>query len=194
MEQQTNTQHSTRKNEIFEWTKAIIIAVMLAYFIRVFLFTPFMVEGTSMMPTLLDGERLIVNNLIYNIHPPKRGDIIVFHYNQEKDYIKRVIALPGDIIEMKQDQLYINGQAVAESFLHAEKEVLQAHGLLLTKDFAAIQVEAGHLFVMGDNRRNSEDSRSFGTIGMDQVIGRADIVFWPISNYRYLGEELKVGE
>lgn len=190
MDQTNNTQQqNSTKNEFIEWAKAITIAFVLAYLIRVFLFAPFIVEGLSMMPTLEDDERLIVNELIYDIKEPKRGDIIVFKYNAEQDYIKRVIGLPGDIVEMKKDQLIINGQPIDETYLKKVKEDLHDQGLLLTKKFGPVEVEENHLFVMGDNRRNSKDSRVFGTIALEQVVGRADITFWPISKFRLLGEK-----
>lgn len=113
---------SSINKELKEWAKAIAIAIILAYLIRTFLFAPFIVDGTSMMPTLENGERLIVNELQYRFGQPKRGDIIVFRYSEEQDYIKRVIALPGEVVEVKNDQLYINGQKVEEPYLNEERK------------------------------------------------------------------------
>ncbi|GBF11651.1 signal peptidase I [Tepidibacillus infernus] len=177
---------SSINKELKEWAKAIAIAIILAYLIRTFLFAPFIVDGTSMMPTLENGERLIVNELQYRFGQPKRGDIIVFRYSEEQDYIKRVIALPGEVVEVKNDQLYINGQKVEEPYLNEERKQLAVQGLTLTDDFGPVKVEEGHLFVMGDNRRNSKDSRMIGTIKFDQVVGKAAFAFWPISEIKWL--------
>jgi len=101
------------KNELWEWTKALLIAIGLAAVIRYFLFAPIVVDGHSMMPTLHNGDRMIVNKL----GKPERFDIIVFHAPEQKDYIKRVIGLPGDTVEYKNDVLYINGVAYEEPYL-----------------------------------------------------------------------------
>lgn len=173
------------KNEVWEWLKALAIAVVLAFVIRSFLFAPFVVDGTSMMPTLHDRERLIVTKLIYFIQEPSRGDIIVFHATKERDYIKRVIAVGGDKIEMKEDQLYLNDQPVDEPYLDEFKQQALNEGYPLTGDFGPIDVPEGEIFVMGDNRRNSKDSRAIGTVPLDSVVGRADVVFWPLTDFRF---------
>ncbi|GAB7388119.1 signal peptidase I [Bacillaceae bacterium] len=175
------------KNEIWEWVKALAIAIVLAFIIRTFLFAPFVVDGTSMMPTLHDGERLIVNKLIYLLGEPERGNIIVFKATEDRDYIKRVIAVGGETVEMKDDQLYINGKPVDEPYLEEYKKQAHAEGRLLTNDFGPVKVPEGEIFVMGDNRENSKDSRVIGTIPLEKVIGRADVVFWPLSDFRFPG-------
>ena len=106
-----------KKNEIWEWTKALIIAVLLAAVIRYFLFAPIVVDGLSMMPTLQDQDRMIVNKFSYKIGEPERFDIIVFHAPEEKDYIKRVIGLPGIKLNIKMIHLYVNGKAYEEPYL-----------------------------------------------------------------------------
>ena len=106
------------KNEIWEWIKALFIAIILAFIIRIFLFTPIVVEGSSMEPTLQDQERMIVTK----IGEPKRFDIVVFHASESKDYIKRVIGLPGDRIEYIDDTLYINGTPYDEPYLDEFKQ------------------------------------------------------------------------
>src|SRR5437763_449971 len=113
-----------KKNELWEWTKALLIAVALAAVIRYFLFAPIVVDGLSMMPTLHDQDRMIVNKLSYEIGTPHRFDIIVFHAPEGKDYIKRVIGLPGDRIEYKNDTLYVNGKAYKEPYLDEYKKQL----------------------------------------------------------------------
>ena len=117
-----------KKNELWEWIKALLIAVLLAAVIRYFLFAPIVVDGLSMMPTLEDQDRMIVNKFSYDIGEPDRFDIVVFHAPEEKDYIKRVIGLPGDTIEYKDDTLYVNGKAYKEPYLDEyKKQVIDGH-------------------------------------------------------------------
>jgi len=174
-------QENNKTNEVWEWTKALAIAISIAFAIRYFLFSPIVVDGESMMPTLEDRERLIVNKIVYSFSQPQRGDIIVFHATENKDWIKRVIGLPGDTIEIKDDVLYINDEIVEEPYLEGAKKMFGGN---LTDDVPKTVVSEGHLFVMGDNRPNSRDSRWIGTIPLDSVVGRADLVFWPITHFR----------
>jgi signal peptidase I len=177
-----------KKNEFWEWTKALLIAVLLAAVIRYFLFAPIVVDGLSMMPTLKDQDRMIVNKLSYKIGEPERFDIIVFHAPENRDYIKRVIGLPGDRIEYKNDTLYVNGKAYEEPYLEEQKkEIIDGP---LTEPFTLEEiigqetVPEGHLFVMGDNRRFSKDSRHIGTIPMEDVLGKTSVIYWPMKNIR----------
>jgi signal peptidase I len=176
-----------KKNELWEWTKALLIAVILAAVIRYFLFAPIVVDGLSMMPTLKDQDRMIVNKFSYNIGEPKRFDIIVFHAPEQKDYIKRVIGLPGDTIEYKDDTLYVNGKAYKEPYLEKYKQ--QVEDGPLTDSFkledtpvGKITVPKGELFVMGDNRRFSKDSRHIGTVSFEKIIGKTSVVYWPLND------------
>ena len=176
-----------KKNETWEWIKALLIAFGLAAIIRIFLFTPIVVDGISMMPTLEHGDKMIVNKIGYTLGKPDRFDIIVFHAPEKKDYIKRVIGLPGDEVEYRDDVLYINGQPYDEPYLDQYKaEVSEG---TLTEDFTLedkIQrqtVPEGHVFVMGDNRRKSKDSRHIGAVPIDEIIGSTKFVFWPISDF-----------
>lgn len=177
-----------QKNELWEWVKALIIAVVLAAVIRYFLFAPIVVDGESMMPTLLDKDRMIVNKFSYKIGEPERFDIIVFHAPENKDYIKRVIGLPGDRVEYKNDTLYINGKKYDEPYLDQYKEE-EVDGPL-TEPFTLEEiigqetVPQGHLFVMGDNRRYSKDSRHIGTVPMEKVLGNTSIIYWPLKDIR----------
>ncbi|MBM6618466.1 signal peptidase I [Bacillus suaedaesalsae] len=179
-----------QKSEAWEWIKALAIAVILAAGIRYFLFAPIVVDGLSMMPTLEHQNRMIVNKLSYNIGEPNRFDIIVFHAPEQKDYIKRVIGLPGEHVEYKNDTLYINGEPVEEPYLVGAKgEIIDAP---LTFDFELQEltgqktVPEGHLFVMGDNRRYSKDSRSIGFVSMEEVIGKTNIIYWPASEIGFV--------
>jgi signal peptidase I len=173
---------SKGKKESWEWLKAVVIALVLAFVIRHFLFAPVIVDGESMMPTLEHNDRMIVNKISYAFGDPERFDIIVFHAPAGKDYIKRVIGLPGDEIEYRNDVLYVNGEPVEEPYLDELKQAY--NGDRLTRDFQAVTVPEGELFVLGDNRGRSKDSRDIGTIHIDEVIGKANVVFWPVSNIR----------
>ena len=175
------------KSEVWEWIKAIFMALLITFIIRVFFFTPAIVEGASMEPTLRDQNRMIVTK----IGEPKRFDVVVFHATEEKDYIKRVIGLPGDRIEYKDDVLYINGKPYDEPYLDNSKhEIVNGP---LTNSFTLREtpvggdvVPEGHLFVMGDNRRNSMDSRHIGAIPIDSVVGTTNFVVWPLKEIKIL--------
>ncbi|MBP2240107.1 signal peptidase I [Cytobacillus eiseniae] len=177
-----------KKNEIWEWTKALVIAILLAAVIRYFLFAPIVVDGLSMMPTLHDQDRMIVNKFSYKIGNPDRFDIIVFHAPENKDYIKRVIGLPGDRVEYKDDTLFINGKAYEEPYLDDYKsQVIDGpltEPFTLEEKIGSETVPEGHLFVMGDNRRYSKDSRHIGTVPMEKVLGNTGIIYWPIEDIR----------
>jgi signal peptidase I len=169
-----------KKNELWEWIKALAIAVILAATIRYFLFAPIVVDGLSMMPTLHNEDRMIVNKIGYKISSPDRFDIVVFHATEEKDYIKRIIGLPGDHIEYKDDTLYINGKAYEEPYLEQYKsEVVDGP---LTEPFVLEEVPEGYIFVMGDNRRYSKDSRHIGPVSMEEVLGKTNMIYWPLSD------------
>ncbi|MBE6182895.1 signal peptidase I [Bacillus ginsengihumi] len=186
-----NKKKSKKKNEIWEWTKALLIAVVLAVVIRSFLFEPVVVNGQSMMPTLHNQDRLILNK----ISKPKRFDIIVFHATKTDNYVKRVIGLPGDRIEYKNDTLYINGKAYKEPYLAPYKKMYKeqyGNNTLLTENFKLKDVigrdtvPKGTVFVLGDNRRNSRDSRMIGVVPMDKIIGKANVLFWPLSDFKFI--------
>lgn len=165
-------------NETWEWVKALGLAVLLALVIHQFVFAQFLVDGESMMPTMEHRERLIVNKLIYRFHPPEQGDIIVFQYPSDtsKDFIKRVIGMSGDTIEVKNGKVYRNGEALDERYL----------GEPTNGAYGPVKVKPGTLFVMGDNRNNSKDSRDplVGMVPNDLVVGRADLVFWPMDKFK----------
>ena len=174
-----------RKNEFLEWVKALLFAFAVAAFIRFFLFTPIVVDGESMMPTLQSGDRMIVNKIGYRIAEPKRFDIVVFHAPENKDYIKRVIGLPGDFIAYEDDQLYINGMLYEEPYLQPYKDLLFEG--TLTGDFTLHDIDPtldvipeGYVFVMGDNRRYSKDSRHIGIVKQTEIVGDTSIIFWPL--------------
>ncbi|QKS71457.1 signal peptidase I [Paenalkalicoccus suaedae] len=174
--------------ETFEWMKVIMIALVLAFLLRQFFFAPIVVDGQSMMPTLGDRDRMIVNKIGYTVDSPDRFDIIVFHAEVDKDYIKRIIGLPGDHIAYRNDTLYINGEPFDEPYLDAYKE--EAAFLPLTIDFELEDVSLydrvppGHYFVMGDNRQYSKDSRHIDVVEESEIVGQANVIFWPVDELR----------
>ncbi len=129
----------------------------------------FRIDGSSMETTLHDGEYVIINRLVYKLHPPQRGDVIVFLREQRRDYIKRVLGLPGETIEIRQGQVFINGQAVTEPYLRE----MGAYSM------APRVIGAGEYFVLGDNRNNSSDSHNWGTVPFSAIDGKAWLVYWP---------------
>jgi signal peptidase I len=172
------------KKESIEWIKALVIGIMIFAFIRTFFFSNYVVEGESMMPTLEDGNKLVVNKIGYQIGDLDRFDVIVFHANEKEDYVKRIVGLPGDRIKYEDDQLYINGKKINEPFLDIYRS--QAFGGRLTGDFTLQEVTGektvpkDKLFVLGDNRLGSWDSRHFGFISVEQVVGKVDLRYWPL--------------
>ena len=173
------------KKEGIEWMKAFAIGIIIFAFIRTFFFSNYIVEGESMMPTLQNGNKLVVNKLGYQVGDLNRFDVIVFHANEKEDYVKRIIGLPGDQIEYRNDQLYVNGHKFEEPFLDAYKR--KAQGVKLTGDFTLKEltgentVPEGKLFVLGDNRLGSWDSRHFGFVSVQQVVGKVDLRYWPLN-------------
>ncbi len=176
-------------NELFDWLKSIVVAVVFVFAMRMFIFSPMLVDGASMMPTYEDGDRVIVNKIGKQFSDIERFDIIVFEAPIGDDYIKRVIGLPGDHIAYEDDILYINGEAIEEPYLDEYKEQLPDNGLL-TYNFTLEsltdykKIPEGYLFVLGDNRRKSSDSRDpkVGLVPMEKVLGKANIRFYPFDN------------
>ncbi|MBD3918216.1 signal peptidase I [Paenibacillus sp. PR3] len=177
--------------EIFEWVKAIAIAVILVLIIRWLLFMPFIVDGPSMQPNFQTGERVIVNKILYKIREPKRGEVIVFHVPEEgRNFIKRVIGVEGDTIRYEGDDLYVNGEKVDETYIKEAIDQAHAEGHdynnsqfsqnFPNESFTESVVPKGHIFVLGDNRPESKDSRMIGFVSLDEVIGRSDVIFWPM--------------
>lgn len=166
--------------EIWEWVRSIIIAIILALLFRIFLLEHFLVDGASMYPTLRNSERIIVNKLVYRLYEPARGDIIVFNHQDRRDFIKRVVGLPGEEVRIKASKLFINDQSVEEPYLFDVTA-----GMF---DFGPVTVPEDHLFVLGDNRANSRDSRyaDVSFVSMEEIKGRAYCVFWPIGQARIL--------
>lgn len=174
-----------------EYAEALFMAVLLALFIRTFVVQAFKIPSGSMLPTLQIGDHLLVNKFIYGLripflgqrifafHSPEREDVIVFIYPQDpsKDFIKRVEGLPGDRIEIRNKTLFINGEKVDDS--HAHYESIAPRLARTPRDnFPSFVVPEGQVFVMGDNRDHSHDSRFWGTVPIRDILGKAFILYW----------------
>ena len=173
----------SKYRELWDWLRSILIAIVLALLIRLFLFEVFVVEGRSMYPTLHEAERLMVNKVIYRFDEPQIGDIVVFEFEPGRDFIKRVIGVPGSRIEIRNSQLYINDQLYAEPYLPVNLEM---------HDFGPAEVPPGYLFLMGDYRQNSMDSRDprVGFVSREDLKGRAYFIFWPLWDARVINKEV----
>ncbi len=169
-----------KKSEYRENIEAFAIAVVTILFILVFVAQSFLVKGTSMDPTLQDGERLIVDKITYKFRTPKTGEIIVFKYpgDPSKKFIKRVIGEPGDSVSIRDSKLYVNYQSLDESYI-LEK---------MDSDYENVEVPNGTIFVLGDNRNGSRDSRypDVGFVPLKNVVGKADLIFWPFTKVKIL--------
>jgi signal peptidase I len=183
-----------KKSTAREYTESIIIAVILALFIRTWVVQAFKIPTGSMENNLLVGDHLLVDKFAFAptlsdferkflpISQIKRGDVIVFKYPQEpdRDFIKRVIGLPGETLEVKRKVVYINGKALTEPYVHFIRPLSpeRAESLDVREDFGPLTVPAGHYFMMGDNRDNSADSRFWGVLPADYIKGRALMIYW----------------
>jgi len=168
--------------EFWDTVQAIVIAVVLALLIRQFVVETYRVEGESMQPTLQNNERLLVNKFIFRFAQPKPGEIIVFRppiVGEQQDFVKRVIALGGESVSMQNGQVYINGQLQAEPWLPPAWRDQAS--------MPAFTVPGGDVWVLGDHRAASEDSRIFGPVPLASIRGEAMLVWWPLNDFRLLG-------
>ena len=172
------------KKEKLSWAKSIFIIIVLMMLVRIFLFTPYKVEGISMEPTLHNQERILVSQPIKE-RKYARGDIVIINGKENERYIKRIIGVAGDKIEVKNDMLYINDILQTEEHLNENRKKAQKQGEKWIGDFKALLVPENQYFVMGDNRFYSMDSRNgLGLIKQDQVIGESIYVYYPFSQFR----------
>ena len=166
--------------EIKDWVVSIVIAVVLAMIIRTFVVELYLVDGPSMRPTLQHAQLLVVNKFIYHFRAPEKGEVLIFRYPKDpsRDFIKRVIAVPGDTIEIKDGNVFVNGELQNEDYI-----LSKCRG-----DYPKSTIPEGHIFVMGDNRNNSEDSRfpDVGFVPFDLIKGKAMLVFWPLDAWKTL--------
>jgi signal peptidase I len=191
-----------RKSTLREYFESIVIAVILALFVRTWVLQTFKIPTASMENTLLVGDHLLVNKFVFGptstpalravlpVREIERGDIIVFKYpdEPERDFIKRVIGLPGDTVELRNKKVHVNGQPVDEPYVHFLGPAAMGQELTsfdVRERYGPVTVPPAHYFVMGDNRDNSQDSRYWGFLPHDYVKGRALMIYW---SYESAGE------
>jgi len=152
-----------------------LILAIVVFFILQATVQSFVVVGSSMEPSLHEGQRLLINKVVYAFHEPERGDIIVFHPpdNQQVDYIKRIIALPGDTIKVKEEAIYINGSPLDEPYINEPPKYTISEQKIAVNEY----------FVLGDNRNNSNDSHNGWTVPRQNIIGKAWLSIWPPSEW-----------
>ncbi len=166
--------------KVWEYAKSILIALAIALLIRTFVVQAFRIPSGSMIPTLLIGDHILVNKLTYRFGNPHRSDVAVFKFplDSKKDYIKRVIGLPGDRIEIRNKVVFVNGKTLRKFYIqHTDPSILP--GMIQPRDnYGPVVVPTGHYFVMGDNRDSSYDSRFWGFVARKAFIGKALIIYF----------------
>ena len=165
------------KSTVLEIIETIVMTVLIFAAVRL-LVQNFRIEGNSMEPNLHDGQYLIIEKVSYALSSPSRGDVIVFHYpnNPKRDFIKRIIGLPGETVEVRQGQLFVNGTLMEEPYKPDEG----------TYSWGPAIVGPDEYFVLGDNRNNSSDSHSWGMLPRSLIIGRAWLSYWPVANWGFI--------
>jgi len=182
------------RNSVVEWAVVLVGAVGLALLIKAFLFQAYYIPSPSMNPTLLEGDRILVNKLSYNLHSVNRGDLVVFSAQEENggedDLIKRVIGLPGEFVTVGDGKIEINGGLLLEPYLPLQIEInpfaTPINCVNRPEEISGCRVPGDHVFVMGDNRNNSRDSRLFGPVPIEDIEGRAFIRIWPLGDMKRL--------
>ncbi len=168
------------RTELQEYIHAFVVAVLFALFIIAFIAQSFHVQGRSMEPTLVHGQRLLVDKISYRFRSPALGDVVIFRYptDTRRKFIKRIIGLPGDEIAIRNGMVYHNGQVLAEDYAQGP-----SLGPYNAPAFGPVRVPDDHYFVLGDNRRHSDDSRypDVGFIPVEHIVGRALLTYWPLT-------------
>jgi signal peptidase I len=166
---------SSVAGEIRGWARDVFFAIGTAILIVVFLYQPVKVEGTSMLPELVDQERIFVNKFVYRIESINRKDIVVFWYplDPRKSYIKRVIGMPGDAVEVRMGEIFVNEKPLDEPYITQEYRD--------DRTYPPVFVEPGHYYVLGDHRNQSNDSRLWGLVPERYIYGKAVFRYWPVS-------------
>ncbi|MBI3591957.1 MAG: signal peptidase I [Nitrospirae bacterium] len=185
-----------RQNKVWEYIKAIGTALLLALVIRAYVVQAFKIPSGSMIPTLLIGDHILVNKFIYgtkipfsdkrilSITKPKRGDIVVFKYPEDlnKDFIKRVVGVEGDIVEERNKVIFVNGKPVSEPYVQHTDNSVRIGGIEPRDNFGPYLIPKDKFFVMGDNRDQSYDSRYWGYVDLKLLKGKAFIIYWSWDN------------
>jgi signal peptidase I len=175
-ESRPQTQRFRLALELRSWSRDILIALAIAIFIVIFVVQPVKVEGTSMQPHLSDQDRIFVNRFIYRFTGVHRGDVVVFGYpkDRNKSFIKRVLGIPGDEVEIREGVVYVNGARIQEPYLSPKYRDFRS--------FPKVAVPRGQYFVLGDHRNSSNDSRHWGFVAQDLIYGKAVFSYWPITH------------
>lgn len=175
--------HAGRKivNFFLDFLETIVVALSIFVVVYLFLMQPHEIKGNSMEPNFYNNEYILTDKISYKLREPNRGDVVIFKAptDQEVDYIKRVIGLPGDRIKIQNGFVYVNGEKLNEDYLRDKTSLFPGSFMA---EGAEITVPAGKLFVLGDNRPHSSDSRIFGPVPENTIIGRAFIRYWPITS------------
>jgi signal peptidase I len=165
------------RRELRAWARDLVAALGLAMIIIVFFYQPVKVEGTSMAPLISDQERIFINKFVYRFEPIGRGDVVVFWYplDRSKSFIKRVVGLPGDMVDIRDGHVYINGNYLAEPYVPPRYED--------NSDYGPSRVPRDQYFVLGDHRISSNDSRIFGMVPASFIYGKAVFAYWPFTQF-----------
>jgi signal peptidase I len=165
------------RRELRSWTRDLAVALGLALVIIIFLYQPVKVEGTSMAPLLSDQERIFINKFVYRFEPIERGDVVVFWYplDRSKSFIKRVVALPGETVELRAGRLYVGGKELTEPYVPSS--------YLDGANYPPLTIPTDSFFVMGDHRDSSNDSRVFGPVARQFIYGKAVFAYWPVDHF-----------
>jgi signal peptidase I len=162
-----------RDKSALEWIRDVVVSLAISAFVIVFVYQPVKVEGTSMMPGLSDQERIFINKFVYRWEPISRGDLIVFHYPYDpaKSYIKRVIGIAGDRVEIRHGWVYLNDELLFEPYVSDQYRDERSYSVRV--------VPEDSYFVLGDHRNLSNDSRDFGAVKREYIYGKAVFAYWP---------------
>ncbi len=175
---QKGTVLKRKRSVIWEWVETIVIALILALILRTFVVQPYEVHLSSMVPTLVEGDFILVSKLAYKLGSAQRGDVVVFipPNGSDRDYVKRVIGLPGETIDIQDGQVKINGTLLVEPY---------AKGTTAGGRYNHLEIPQGTVFCMGDNRLNSSDSRNFGPVSITALEGKTVLLFWPFTHFKW---------
>lgn len=181
--QMTGPSKRSKKKEVLSWLLTIAIAVAVALIIRFFILEFVPVDGPSMRDTLYTGDLMVVTKLDYVFGEPQRGDIVVTRFEGKQGfYVKRLIGLPGETIEIRNGDIYIDGKTIDDKYATERPE----------EPLEPTKIPEGHLFVMGDNRNDSLDSRYLGTVSMKDIVGVAHLILYPFDRIQVVGRQTEV--
>ena len=175
---------SSFHRELRAWTRDLLLGICFLVVVIIFLFQPVRVEGTSMAPLISDQERIFINKLVYRFEPISRGDVVVFWYpnDRTKSFIKRVVGLPGETVEIRQGQVFVDEKPLEEPY------ILPAY--LDSYSYPPFRVPQRESFVMGDHRDSSNDSRMFGPVRAEYIYGKAVFAYWPMDHFGTLSDSV----